>query len=80
MKIPTTTPQGNSPSLSISPGAEFHLSRIAQLGERQTEDLKVTCSIHVSGISFLDFVFVFVYVFVYVYVYVFVFVFVYVPV
>ncbi|KAI3683565.1 hypothetical protein L1987_84073 [Smallanthus sonchifolius] len=28
----------------------FHLAGIAQLGERQTEDLKVTCSIHVHRI------------------------------
>ena len=37
--------------------ATHHISRIAQLGERQTEDLKVTCSIHVSGIHFLFFAF-----------------------
>ena len=37
--------------------ATNHISRIAQLGERQTEDLKVTCSIHVSGIHFLFFAF-----------------------
>ena len=37
--------------------ATNHISRIAQLGERQTEDLKVTCSIHVSG-TFFFFVFV----------------------
>ena len=35
--------------------ATNHISRIAQLGERQTEDLKVTCSIHVSGIHFFFF-------------------------
>ena len=35
----------------------FVNSRIAQLGERQTEDLKVTCSIHVSGICFFVYLF-----------------------
>ena len=28
------------------------IAEIAQLGERQTEDLKVACSIHAFGISF----------------------------
>ena len=27
---------------------------LAQLGERQTEDLKAPCSIHGGGISFID--------------------------
>ena len=27
--------------------AHYHVARIAQLGERQTKDLKVMCSIHV---------------------------------
>jgi hypothetical protein len=30
-----------------------HQAGIAQLGERQTEDLKVTCSIHVHRILFI---------------------------
>ena len=38
-------------------------SRIAQLGERQTEDLKVTCSIHVSGIFFAFILFFFLFSF-----------------
>ena len=31
---------------------ELPVALIAQLGERQTEDLKVLCSIHSQGISF----------------------------
>ena len=31
---------------------EFPAALIAQLGERQTEDLKVLCSIHSQGICF----------------------------
>ena len=34
------------------PKREIHQALIAQLGERQTEDLKVLCSIHGEGIVF----------------------------
>ena len=30
------------------------MAALAQLGERQTEDLKAPCSIHGGGITFLD--------------------------
>ena len=30
------------------------MAALAQLGERQTEDLKAPCSIHGGGISFID--------------------------
>ena len=36
----------------IWPGAESVNAAIAQLGERQTEDLKVACSIHARGVTF----------------------------
>jgi hypothetical protein len=39
-------------AMDISDSRDIHVAAIAQLGERQTEDLKVTGSIPVRGISF----------------------------
>ena len=42
---------GAAPELSTTPEGDIQAA-LAQLGERQTEDLKVVCSIHTSRISF----------------------------
>ena len=49
---PAAKDVGYADVAKIWPGAESVNAAIAQLGERQTEDLKVACSIHARGVTF----------------------------